>query len=653
MLRLHLVTNIMLLFSTVVCGNSFVLTTLTNPKAITVVEAEQSYDASGNGPSNPIVLGLNTVPYDGVDRQIAFDGDTSWMSNDMWGGRSGWTAGGLLDDGVWHSDHNNGHGKYAPTITTQIEVPLGSFEVYVVYCAADPEDLSTHHGGMVKARLHDPGDATPFDTYGSEGNTLGLTEGEGTGVDAVAGWSIVVASLGNVSNTSSLAIDVANDTRRIGDASRNIYIGIGYRALSCENQAPLIELGDEVFVEMNVSFQLTPVVTDDGKPYMEGCDAVDTEQGTSVGMLYEWSVVDPANAESVTFDPDSQRKDPNITFTQCGDIDLKLQVWDDKDGQSPSTGAQGGKTSSGIAIFHVNCPPDCEQLRGIGLTLPADISGPDGKPDCYVNLSDLLAVAAEWLGVPVVADIFGMDMQPDNEVNLYDMLLLAQQWMDCIDPLNAGCDDAYQLLRATSPDGDVAVQFKIKSKEGVGNGIYWSVAYKGETVLDESQLGFDLQDSVPLESGFKLVDFQQTSHNSSWSPVYGERSSIRDNYQQLQVTVEDDQVPVRRMQLTFRAYDEGAAFKVTFPEQEAFDQITINQENTQFSFTDDHWAWAVYSAQGVYAKKQLSAIGSNCERPLTVKVRDDLYLSVLEAGLVDYARMKLKEHATLPNTLVS
>ncbi len=652
-LRWQLVLYILLICASVVCANTFVVTTLTNPKVITVVEAQQNYDATGNGPSDPMAQDLNTVPYDGIDRQIAFDGDVAWISNDMWGGRSGWTADGLLVDGLWHADRNNGHGNNAPTITTQIDVPLGSYEVFVVYCSADPEDLSTHHGGMVKARLHDPTNTSAYNTYGSEGNTLGLTEGEGTGIDVVSGWSMVVASLGIITNTGSLAIDIANDTRRIGDASRNLYIGLGYRLLSCDNQAPLIQLDDDVFVEMNTPVLLDPIVTDDGKPYLEGCDPVDPLQGTSVGLSYQWSVVDPAQSDNVIFTPDANRREPNIVFTQCGDFDLKLQVWDDKDGLSPDTGTEGGKTSTDTVTFHVACPPDCNTLQAVGLNLQADISGPFGAPDCYVDIYDLQVIALEWLGVPSIADIYGADSNPDSQVNIYDMLLLGQQWLDCIDPQNANCSDPYELLRVTSPNGKVAVQFHIMNNEGVQNALYWSVAYKGEIVMDKSQLSYTLQDAVPLVSGFKLVDFRQTTHDSSWTPVYGERSNIRNHYNQLLVTVEDDQNPPRRIQLTFRAYDEGAAFQAAFPEQEALSQITINQENTQFSFTDDHWAWAVYSAQGVYSKKRLSQIGSNCERPLTMKVREDLYLSVQEAGLVDYARMRLKEHTSLPNTLVS
>ncbi len=644
------IITVSFLLSTTLYANTFVVTTLTKHKNITVVEADQDYDITGNGPSDPIAQGLNTVPYDGTDRQITFDGDTAWISNYMWAGRSNWTANGLLTDGLWHADHNNNHGKYAPVITTKINVPLASYEVYVVYCAADPVELSTHHGGMVKARIHDPNNTSPFDTYGAQGNTLGLTEGEGTGIDVVPGWSMVVALLGTVYNTTTLAIDIDNDTRIIGDASRNMYIGLGYRQLSCANQPPHIAIDDNFFVETNQPVQLNPIVTDDGKPYLQGCNLTNPVPGIPAGLAYQWSVVDPNQNNYVVFDTDTQIKNPKITFLQCGIFHLKLQVWDDKDNQSPDTGANGGKTSSKIVTVHVKCPPDCNQLLQMGIKLPADISGPAGIPDCYVNIYDLWAMASEWLNVPVVADIYGLDKKSDNNVDLYDMCLLARQWLNCIDPANSVCNDPYSLLRATSPDGNIVVRFSIKSKDGIQNGLYWSVSYKGEIVLDESQLGFTLQDAPPLSEGFKLVDFRSTTHNSTWSPVYGERSSIPDNYHQLQVTVEDNQTPARKIQLTFRAYNEGVAFKVTFPEQSAFSHIAIKQENTQFKFTGNYWAWAVYSAQGVYSKRLLSQIGSNCERPLTIKVRDNLYLSILEARMVDYARMKLKQ-TNIPHTL--
>ncbi|MEA1952661.1 MAG: glycoside hydrolase family 97 catalytic domain-containing protein, partial [Planctomycetota bacterium] len=124
----------------------------------------------------------------------------------------------------------------------------------------------------------------------------------------------------------------------------------------------------------------------------------------------------------------------------------------------------------------------------------------------------------------------------------------------------------------------------------------------------------------------------------------------------------------RRLTLTFRAYDEGAAFcytipkqtgprqtgpKQTGPKQAAMQEVNISAEKSEFRFTADHTAWAVYSAQGVYSKVPLSLIKPGCERPLTIRVDDKTYLAVAEARLVDYARMKLGPLAGCPNALVS
>ncbi len=76
-------------------------------------------------------------------------------------------------------------------------------------------------------------------------------------------------------------------------------------------------------------------------------------------------------------------------------------------------------------------------------------------------------------------------------------------------------------------------------------------------------------------------------------------------------------------------------------------------ENTRFHFTGDHTAWAVYAAQGDYdgGEVPLSRIKPGVERPLTVRIADDLYASITEAKLVDYARMKLRPVKGQPHTL--
>ena len=204
-----------------------------------------------------------------------------------------------------------------------------------------------------------------------------------------------------------------------------------------------------------------------------------------------------------------------------------------------------------------------------------------------------------------------------------------------------------------SPDGNVAVKFDLKNiGEQPGCPIY-TVTYNGRPVIADSRLGLTIKDAAPLDAGFEIVEVSRTSHNSTYSPVYAERKTIRDHYNQLVAELKESRPPHRRLRLTFRAYNEGAAFCYTLPGQDALKNFVISAEKTQFSFTHDHTAYATYSAQGQYSKVPLSAIKNNCERPLTVRIDEGLFASVAEARLLDYARMRLSPEQGRPLTLVS
>jgi len=204
-----------------------------------------------------------------------------------------------------------------------------------------------------------------------------------------------------------------------------------------------------------------------------------------------------------------------------------------------------------------------------------------------------------------------------------------------------------------SPDGNVAVKFDLKDIGDRRNCPTYTVSYNDRLVIADSYLGLVIKDAAPLEAGFEIVDVSRTSHDSTYSPVYAERKTIRNHYNQLVAELKEIHPPQRRLRLTFRAYNEGAAFCYTLPEQDALKNFVISAEKTQFRFTHDHTAYAVYSAQGKYSKVPLSKIKNNCERPLTVQIDKGLFASVAEARLVDYARMRLSPEQGRPLTLVS
>lgn len=213
------------------------------------------------------------------------------------------------------------------------------------------------------------------------------------------------------------------------------------------------------------------------------------------------------------------------------------------------------------------------------------------------------------------------------------------------------------ILRAEhvieSPDGHVVVKFDVKDAGDRQGCLVYSVMYDNQPVVVDSHLGLAIKDAESLETGFEIVDTFRSNHNSTYCPIYGERKTIRDNYNQLEVIAKEKHSPYRSLRLTFRAYNEGAALCYTLPEQDALKDVIISAEKTQFHFTGDHDAYAVYSAQGQYSRVPLSKIKKDCERPLTIQINDKLFASIGEARLVDYARMRLSGDTSRPCTLVS
>lgn len=207
-------------------------------------------------------------------------------------------------------------------------------------------------------------------------------------------------------------------------------------------------------------------------------------------------------------------------------------------------------------------------------------------------------------------------------------------------------------FEVASPDGHLVVTFDIKDFNGIAGCPCYRVDYQGRPVLAESRLGLDL-DGIALSEGLALVEHTISRHDSTWKPVCGERADIRDCYNQAIVELRDLSSSGRILCVTFRVFDEGAAFCYTLPCQPGMENIRVKREISEFRFLADHPAWATYSGQGRYERVPLRAIKAGCERPLVVEVADDLYVALAEARLVDYARMKFSPIQGVPYALMS
>ncbi|MCP4455536.1 MAG: glycoside hydrolase family 97 protein [Planctomycetes bacterium] len=208
-------------------------------------------------------------------------------------------------------------------------------------------------------------------------------------------------------------------------------------------------------------------------------------------------------------------------------------------------------------------------------------------------------------------------------------------------------------LNLKSPNGAVALSFDIKDMATERGVPVYSVTFKGQPALTDSRIGFELEDHMTLADSMVMGAVQRASKNTSWLPVYGEKSLHLDHYNEMKVSVQQSEAPFHLVDFTFRCYDTGVAFATTFTSTQRNTSIKIQKERTEFSFFNDHTAWVTRSAQGDYKALPISSMGKNVERPLTMRLNGNLYVAIAEANLVDYARMKLSQSPDRPFTVVS
>ena len=163
-----------------------------------------------------------------------------------------------------------------------------------------------------------------------------------------------------------------------------------------------------------------------------------------------------------------------------------------------------------------------------------------------------------------------------------------------------------------SPDGQLELKFAVV--DGVPE---YTLDRAGKAVILPSRLGYDLLDAKEdLDGGFTLTGTSFGSLDETWEPVWGEEASIRNNYNELLVTLEQKPEGARAaqsgvsvtdpeytgdlgnpsgkgnvMQVRFRLYDDGLGFRYEFPQENALTYFKVKEELTEFAMTGDHTAW--------------------------------------------------------------
>lgn len=216
-----------------------------------------------------------------------------------------------------------------------------------------------------------------------------------------------------------------------------------------------------------------------------------------------------------------------------------------------------------------------------------------------------------------------------------------------------------QSQKLKSPDGNLAMDFQLRD-----NGVpTYELNYKLKPVIKPSRLGLELKkDSISLLDRFEIVNEASVSFDESWKPVWGEVNTIRNNYNEYAVTLNQKGTD-RQVVIRFRLFNDGLGFRYEFPMQKNLVYFIIKEERTEFAMAGDHTAFWIpgdYDTQEYdYTKSKLSEISglqtkaitanvsqtsfskTGVQTSLMMKTADGIYINLHEAALINYSCMHL------------
>ena len=225
----------------------------------------------------------------------------------------------------------------------------------------------------------------------------------------------------------------------------------------------------------------------------------------------------------------------------------------------------------------------------------------------------------------------------------------------------AACGNKTTSFKATdtlsSPDGKLTLEAGLTA-DGIP---VYALSREGKAVVLPSKLGYRLTDGKDLQKGFSKADATYDTFDETWEPVWGEESEIRNNYNELLLSLKREDGTA--MNLRFRLYNDGLGFRYEFPMENTLTYFNVADELTEFAMAGDHTAWWIsgdYDTQEYnYTESKLSEIRGISEKmrlsnasqesfsatgvqtALQMKTADGLYINIHEAEVLNYPTTNL------------
>jgi alpha-glucosidase len=209
-----------------------------------------------------------------------------------------------------------------------------------------------------------------------------------------------------------------------------------------------------------------------------------------------------------------------------------------------------------------------------------------------------------------------------------------------------------QSFTLKSPDNNLV--FNLKNEKL----LEYSVSFRDKIIINPSALGFEFRDENPMTGNFAVLDQKSNSVNETWIPVVkSKHAEVRNNYNELKLTLREKSDPGRIMDLIIRAYNDGVAFRIRLPRGAKAGDRQIVKELTTFSVPGDPKSWVVEyggyatSNEAEFFERTLSYVNEKtiAGMPFLMDYGNNCWVAITEAKIFNYPAFYIGTNGTKGN----
>ena len=213
---------------------------------------------------------------------------------------------------------------------------------------------------------------------------------------------------------------------------------------------------------------------------------------------------------------------------------------------------------------------------------------------------------------------------------------------------------AQKNIKLSSPNGDIRFSFSIINKKAM-----YSVAFKGNSIISESELGLTCKDDS-FKGNLRIGTALYREADDDYELLTGKTKTVHDHYKEVIIPLVQTTATAREINLVVRIFNDGLAFRYEFPGQKNWSSFILTDEYSSFHFVGNPRVHALFfpnftsSHEGKYNNVLVSDIREDTliDMPALFEFPNHIYVGVTEAALLDYAGMYLtKQNGILRSSL--